>query len=141
MSGTVLTAGEWLALITHAKKWLANLRRAGRRRRLESRDALREVIRVVRQTAAYNRGLREGEAKSLERETELALLWTELSFKLEDLGITGLAKRCRIKGMYLADPDSVDQTFLTRAGVGLADVERLARLCLLELDERQGSRR
>ena len=47
MSGTVLTAGEWLALITHAKKWLANLRRAGRRRRLESRDALREGISVL----------------------------------------------------------------------------------------------
>ena len=133
MPGIELTAGEWLSLITHAKKWVSNLRRAGRQRKLESRAALRDVIVAVRKTTIYTRSLKEGGAKSLEQERELSLLWTELSFKLEDLGIGKLAKRCRIKGMYWADPASMDSEFLEKAGIGLSDIERLARLSLQEL--------
>ena len=37
---TLTEAGLW-ELLRHARRWLSNLRRAGQRRRLESREALR----------------------------------------------------------------------------------------------------
>ena len=133
MSGIELTAGDLLSLISHAKKWVSNLRRAKLARKRESKGALRDVILAVRKTTLYTRSLKEGGAKSLEQERELSLLWTELSFKLEDLGLTKLAKRCSIGGKYWADPASMDSEFLEKAGVGLEDIERLARLSLQEL--------
>ena len=87
MSGIELSVTDWLALLSHIKKWLSNLSRASDARKQESKAALREVIKAVRQTTVYVRGLNEGEKKSVHREGELSLLWTELSFRLEDLGL------------------------------------------------------
>ena len=134
MPGNALSAGEWLALLTHLKKWVSNLRRAKAARRDASRKALRAVIIAVRETTVYPRSLRQGLPGSLGREERLAVRWTNLAFELEDLGLTQLAGRCSIKGRYWADPEAFDRSFLERAGVRLADVERLAQANLRVLD-------
>ena len=133
MSGIELSVTDWLALLSHIKKWLSNLSRASDARKQESKTALREVIKAVRQTTVYVRGLNGGEKKSVRREGELSLLWTELSFRLEDLGLHKLAKRCRIKGVYWADPGALDKDFLHKADVRLSDIERLALQSLKDL--------
>lgn len=133
MTGVELSIGEWLSLLSHVKKWLSNLSRASDARKRESKAALREIIKAVRQTTVYVRGLKEGEKKSIKREGELSLLWTELSFRLEDLGLHKLAKRCHIKGMYWADPAAMDKTFFQQADVRLSDIERLALQSLQDL--------
>jgi hypothetical protein len=129
-----LSAKEWLGLLTHLKKWVSNLRRASKQRKLQSKSALRDVIKAVRKTTVYSRSLKQGNKTSLNQESELSLLWTELSFKLDDLGLTKLAKRCHITGIYWSDPLQLESDFLDKAEVGLADIERLAKLNLHELN-------
>ena len=129
-----LTTKEWLSLLTHLKKWMSNLRRASKQRKLESKKALRDVIKAVRKTTVYTRSLKQTKKASLKQESELSLLWTELSFTLIDLGLNKLAKRCHIKGIYWSDPSRLDSDFLDKAEVSLGDIERLAKLNLLELE-------
>lgn len=133
-----LSAGEWLAIITHLKQWLGNLRRAGRTRRNASRQSLRAVIKAVRETTCYLRCLREGGRTSIDREKELSLLWTELSFALEDLGLNKLAGRCALIGRFWADPALFEAGFLDRAGQRLQDVEQLALAALANGHEGPG---
>jgi len=130
MPSIELSVADWLTLLSHLKKWLSNLSRAGEARKQASRQALRDVIKAVRETTIYLRSLRQGGDKSIDRERELSLLWTELSFQLEDLGLHKLAKRSHITGQYWADPESLDQEFLQEAGVRLDDIEWLARASL-----------
>lgn len=65
----------------------ANLKRAKQLRKKESVVALRKVVLAARKTSVYLRYVRESGKKSLEAEAELAVLWTELSFALLDLGV------------------------------------------------------
>lgn len=127
-----LEVNEWLTIITHVKKWVTNLLRAKSERKKQSKEALRAVIRAVRETTIYLRNLREGGQKSIDRERELSLLWTELSFKLEDLGLKKLANRCSLKGRYWADPAAFNKTFLNRVEIRLVDIEQLAYASLKE---------
>jgi len=128
-----LSAKELLSIFTHLKQWVGNLRRAKQQRKLESKKALRAVISVVRETTVYLRSLKEGHPKSIEKEERLSLGWTQLAFALEDLGLNKLASRCSIKGRYWANPADYDQGFLERAGMRLADIERMAQSSLKEL--------
>jgi len=128
-----LSAKELLSIITHVKQWVGNLRRAKQQRKLESKQALRAVISVVRETTVYLRSLEEGREKSIEKEERLSLSWTQLAFALEDLELNKLASRCSIKGRYWANPADYDQNFLERAGMRLADIERMAQASLKEL--------
>ncbi len=128
-----LSAKELLGIITHVKQWVGNLRRAKQQRKLESKKALRAVISVVRETTVYLRSLKEGHQKSIEKEERLSLSWTQLAFALEDLGLDKLASRCSIKGRYWANPADYDQDLLQRAGMRLADIERMAQASLKEL--------
>lgn len=128
-----LGVNEWLTIITHIKKWVTNLLRAKSERKKQSKEALRAVIKAVRETTIYLRNLRVGNQKSLEKERELSLLWTELSFKLEDLGLKKLANRCSLKGRYWADPVAFNKTFLNRADIRLSDIEQLAHASLKDL--------
>lgn len=123
-----LGAGELRALLGHVNRWLANLRRASDARRAESVAALRDVIVAARRTSAYLR-MREG-AASPEVEQALSETWTRLSFRLKDLGLDALAKRCDVSGRHWADPEALDPDFLEKADVGLASMERCARLLL-----------
>jgi len=135
MSAIELSVSDWLGLLSHVKKWLANLLRAGPKRKADSKQALRNVVRAVRRTEVYVRHLRENGQKAIDTEEELSSLWTELSFSLEDLGLGVLAKRCRIKGQYWADPSRFDQEFLDKAGVKLSEIEKIARLTLNQLND------
>ena len=128
-----LGAKELLSIFTHLKQWVSNLHRAKQQRKQESKQALRAVILVVRETTVYLRSLKEGQQKSIAKEERLSLSWTQLAFALEDLGLDKLASRCRIKGRYWASPADYDQHFLERAGMRLADIERMAQRSLKEL--------
>ncbi len=134
MTVVELGVSEWLAIITHLKKWAANLVRAKSERKRQSKDALRAVIKAVRETAIYLRLLREGRPKSIAREKKLSLLWTELSFRLEDLSLKKLANRCGILGRYWADPAAFKKSFLDSPDiVRLLDIEKLAYASLKAL--------
>jgi hypothetical protein len=134
-----LSASEWFAIFTHVKKWVRNLSRAKNERKEESKEALRAVIKAVRETRLYLRDLREGGKKSIEKERELSMLWTNLSFDLKDLSLKKLADRCNSLGSYWADPDDFDEAFLDRAGNRLPDIEELAEASLKDLEKHQGS--
>ena len=126
-----LSGTELRSLLTHVLRWLANLRRAGAARRRESIAALREVILVARSTQVYLRS-RDG-APSVTAEQALSERWTELGFRLRDLRLGALAKRCDVSGRHWADPTALDADFLQRADVSLESMERLARRMLEDL--------
>jgi hypothetical protein len=64
-------------------------------------------------------------------------MWTELGFRLRDLELTRLAKRCDINGRYWADPEQFDADFLRRADIGLARMEQLARQLLAGIEAKR----
>lgn len=121
-------------LVKHAGSWLNNLKRAKQARKKDSIEALRKVVLAARRTSVYMRQLNEAGARSHETEAELAVLWTDLSFALQDLGVNKLAKRCYIKGKQWADPSQMDKDYLEKADVGLEKMEQLANAVLLELN-------
>lgn len=130
----VVTAISVWELAKHATSWLTNLKRAKQERKEESKHALRQVIVASRKTTVYLRQLKDTGKRSHQIESELSVHWTELSFTLEDLGITKLAKRCRIKGKQWAEPGKTDFDYLLKADVGLEKMERLANELLLEIE-------
>jgi len=129
----LLTPTAIWKLIKHASQWLVNLRRASKKRQLESISALRKVILAARKTTVYVRQLDDTKQRHYPTEDELARLWTELSFELEDINVPKLAKRCSINGKQWADPKSMDKEFLDKADAGLDRIEQLASHLLAEL--------
>lgn len=112
-------------LLKHVLSWLYNLKRAGDDRKNESLAALNKVIIAVRRTSVYTRS-REVGGVDLSVESELAVLWTELAFELQSLGLTKLAKKCDVKGRYWAAPESFSHEWLEQAEIGLETIEQLA---------------
>ncbi len=129
----VLSPAALWDLIKNASRWLTNLRRANHTRQRESVNALRKVVMAARKTAVYMRQLDDTQQRHYQTEIELATLWTELGFALEDLKVTKLAKRCLINGKQWADPKSLDKEFLAKADAGLDRVEQLANQLLANL--------
>jgi len=129
----ILTATNIAEILKHARTWLANLNRAGNERKLRSIRALREVVIASRETAVYIRQMQDTGHRTHSTEAHLAVLWTELGFALQDIGITKLAKRCQIKGQHWADPDAYDEDFLKKADVGLERMEKLANEILAQI--------
>jgi len=126
------------ALFRHLGSWLGNLSRARQQRKRESIEALRAVVIAARHTQAYLRELEDTGQHDHATEANLAGLWTELGFRLSDLGLTKLAKRCDIRGRYWADPNILDADFLQRADIGLERMEQLARQLLAEIEAAHG---
>jgi hypothetical protein len=120
-------------LIKNASRWLVNLRRASKARQRESILALRRVVLAARKTAVYVRQLEDTQQRHYATEVELATLWTELSFALDDLNVTKLAKRCSINGKQWADPKQMDKDFLAKADAGLDRIEQLANQLLAHI--------
>ena len=118
------------SLFRHGLTWLVNLRRARHGRIEDSVQALRRVVIASRETAVYLRQLKATRQPDHRIERQLTVLWTELGFALEDLGIDKLAKRCQITGARWADPARFDPVFLDKADVSLERMERLARQLL-----------
>jgi hypothetical protein len=121
-----ISSNTLYGLFRHGLQWLNNLRRARKGRIEESVQALRQVITAARETAVYLRQLKETRKPDHQVERHLTLLWTELGFTLQDLGIDKLAKRCQITGARWADPGRFDKAFLEKADVSLERMERLA---------------
>ena len=123
-------------LFRHLRQWLTNLTRANSARKRASIDALRAVIITARHTQAYVRRLGDIGQQDHKIEAELSEMWTGLGFRLTDLGLTRLAKRCDIKGRYWANPESFEPGFLLRADVGLERIEQLARQMVAEINRK-----
>lgn len=133
MIEVVTTVSLW-ELTKHAGTWIANLKRAKDERKKQSVAALRKVVTSSRQTAIYFRQFQETGERSLQKEGELSLLWTELGFELEDLGVKKLAKRCQIKGKHWENPKNSDKEYMKKADVSLDRMERIAREVLQEIN-------
>lgn len=129
----VLGSAALWDLIKNASRWLVNLRRANQTRQKASIKALRKVVIAARKTAVYVRQLDDTKQRNYATEVELATLWTELSFALDDLKVPKLAKRCLINGKQWADPNSMSKDFLTKADTGLDRIEQLANQLLANL--------
>ena len=127
-------AGLMWEILKHASSWLANLGRASKGRKEQSIRALREVVTASRQTAVYLRHMKETGNRNPKTEAHLAVLWTELGFALEDIGIGKLAKRCQIRGKLWADPERYDDDFLQKADVSLEKIETLANGILAQIN-------
>lgn len=130
----ILTGISLWELVKHTGVWLGNLKRAKGTRKKESIDALRQVVIAARKTSVYMRYMNETGKKLPEAEAELAVLWTELSFALQDLGVDKLAKRCHIQGRQWADSSQFDKAYLEKADIGLARMEQLANQLLAEIN-------
>lgn len=117
-------------LLANLGRYLANLARAGAKRKEESVKALEGVIRATRQTRVYLRALNDHGQRDYKKEERLTDTWTRLSFELRKLGVQALAKRCDIAGGYWADPDKVSIEFLKSARARLQDLELEARTLL-----------
>jgi len=123
-------------LLRHLKSWLTNLQRAGDGRKRESIEALRAVVIAARHTQVYLRRL-HANGQDHGEEARLAGMWTELGFRLRDLDLARLAKRCEINGRYWADPGQFDDDFLHKADVGLARMEQLARQLIARVEAKK----
>jgi hypothetical protein len=130
----ILTSKILWEILKHAKSWLVNLNGASDERKEQSVRAVRNVIIASRETAVYMRSMKDTEHRNHDTEAYLSILWTELSFALQDIGIAKLAKRCQIKGMHWANPDHYDQDFLQKADVGLERMEKLANEILAQIN-------
>jgi len=120
-------------LLANLGRYLANLARAGAKRKAESVKALQGVIRATRQTKVYLRALDDHGKRDYKKEERLTDTWTKLSFELRKLGVKALAKRCDVAGGYWADPDKVSIEFLKQARARLQDLELEARTLLAKL--------
>jgi len=121
-------------ILKHAKSWLTNLDRASDERKEQSVRAVRNVITASRETGVYIRSMKDTGNRNHDTEANLSVLWTELSFSLQDLGINKLAKRCQIKGMHWANPNHYDQDFLQKADISLESMEKLANEILVQIN-------
>jgi hypothetical protein len=130
----ILTDISLWELFRHLGRWLSNLKRAGSERQLQSIASLRAVVIAARHTQTYVRKLRDTAKQDHREEAKLSAMWTELSFRLSDLELTRLAKRCDIRGRYWADPAQFDGDFLSKADVGLERMEQLARQLISEIE-------
>ncbi len=129
-----VSAGLLRDIFKHVRWWLANLHRAGATRKQQSVTALRNTIKASRETAVYIRFLNDSGVRNQQTESHLSVLWTELGFALEDLGIDKLAKRCQISGKHWANPEHYDEEFIKQADISLERMEQLARQILYDIN-------
>lgn len=120
-------------LLKHVKTWLINLERASETRKKESVEALRAVLNAVRETESYLRRLRS-EGRDQNKEDVLSTLWTELSYKLNDLGLKKLEKKCFMKGKYWADRDKYSDEYFEKYGISLELIEHIVKKHLKEIE-------
>ena len=130
---TPVTESVLNTLLGNLARYLANLARAGSKRKAESRKALQGVILATRRTQVYLRALDAKGKRNFEKEEGLTATWTKLSFELRKLGVKALAKSCDVAGGYWSDPDKFSGGFLKKAGARLQDIELEARTLLAKL--------
>ena len=121
-------------LFRHAGRWLINLHRAGRARKQASISAVRELVAIARETAVYLRQINQTGRHDHAMERRLTSGWTNLGFKLKDLGLTKLAKRCQITGKHWSNPQHYDDEFLRKADISVERMEKLALKLLHQIE-------
>jgi hypothetical protein len=131
----LITSVSLWELLKHSATWVRNLSRASDKRKAESIEAVREVVRASRSTAVYMRTLGNKAERNFEVENQIAMMWTNLGFRLNDLGLKPLAKKCDIKGQHWANPGQFNDDFLEKADVKLEAMERHALLILRDLEK------
>lgn len=117
---------------SHVTKWLVNLKRANRERQEQSLRAVNMVTSLARRTRAYSRGIAAGQ-QNYSTEADLAASWSDVSFELELLGLSVLAKKCDLKSRYWADPQQFFSGSLAEADISFETVERLARELVVQI--------
>jgi hypothetical protein len=137
----LVTSVSLSELIKHTASWLRNLHRASKERKKESIDALRGVITAARKTAVYVRQLNKKRQRHFATENELSSMWTSLSFRLYDLGLHQLVKKCDLKGRHWASPELFDDDFLQQADISLDTMEKLAKQILKGLVKKNPSKK
>jgi len=130
----IITSSQIWEILKNARSWLANLHRASQERKADSVRAVRNVITASRETAVYMREMKDTKNRNHNTEAHLSVLWTELAFSLEDIGINKLAKRCHISGKHWANPNNYDQDFLEKADISLDKMEKLANEILAQIN-------
>ncbi len=130
----VITSISLWELTKHTASWLSNLTRAKKERKRQSVKALRKVVIASRKTSNYLRTLQAKNTPSIAEEGELSLLWTELGFELQDLGLNKLAERCSIKGKHWENPEKSDPQLLAKTDISLERLELLAEQLLSEIE-------
>lgn len=104
------------------------------RKKTAVHSGIEEVVIASRETAVYMRQMQDTGVRNHESEAHLSVLWTNLGFELQDIGIDKLAKRCQIKGKEWANPDHYDDDFLKKAHVSLERMEKLANEILSQIN-------
>lgn len=129
----VVTSVSLWELIKHVMSWLSNLKRANESRKKESISALRKVVLASRKTAVYIRKLNQDKVRNIDEEGELSLLWTELGFELEDLGLSKLSERCYLKGKHWENPETKNTKLLEKGDLSLDKIEAMATQLIREI--------
>lgn len=132
----VITSISLWELSKHAASWLSNLSRAKKERKKESIKALRKVVIASRKTSTYLRKIKAQSGRSIDEEGKLSLLWTELGFELQDLGLKKLSARCSFAGKHWEDPEDSDKELLQKAETNLERLEHLAQQLLDDMEEK-----
>jgi len=131
----LITSVSFWDLLKHLATWIGNLSRASQARKAQSIEAVREVVRASRSTAVYMQRLGNKAERDFAIENQLAMMWTNLGFRLSDLGLKALAKKCDIKGRHWANPGQFNEDFLEKADVKLETMEKTALLILKDLEK------
>lgn len=105
---------------------MQSLSKASVERKEKCVQAIDGVLAATRRTRRYSRERDAGRVDAME-EAHLSVMWTDLGARLEAVGLRKLAKRCDVKGLYWAYPDSNPDDWWDAADITLESVERLAR--------------
>ena len=126
MPEITLPATSAASLARYLLQWLRGLAQASEDRKRECLHAVEAVLAATRRTQRYLEERERGQTDP-RTEAQLAVMWTELGFQLEGLGIKKLAKRCDVKGMYWSNRRKFEAEWWQQADIGLEAVARLAR--------------
>lgn len=117
----MIEAATLLSLVSLAHSWLAKQSAERARRDAEYRTALDRLGTAVNATEFYLHRRREGSPRSEDKESDLSALWDSAGRALRHINPT-LARRCRIKGKYWADPAKWTSTQIDELDIRLKSV-------------------
>lgn len=126
MPEITVSASSLATLGRYLLQWLQSLSKASDDRKRECLHAIEAVQAAVRRTQRYVQERNSGRIDA-KTEADLASMWTDLGFRLSDLGVKKLAKRCDVKGRYWADKRKFSEEWWDQADIELDSVAELAR--------------
>lgn len=118
-----ISKNKYYEMIEGVFEWLKSLDSTSEKKRKDSVDALRSVVLAIRETSNY---LNSKDTNNYIIEKKLSNSWTELSFKLKDLDMSMLAKKCFLKGKYWSNPEDYNSKNISQSVISLDMMEHLA---------------